>query len=81
MTWSPIWNLYLNRNPVSLRYLSATSFLSFGVFALSAYISRNETHSPLSPSTDEEEEEMNLWSQSLSDPQHKNYNTFSLNPK
>jgi hypothetical protein len=84
MTWSPIWNLHLNhsqmnRNPVSLKFPLATSFLSFGAYALFSYINHTDPVSPRSPST--EEEEMRSWSQNLSDPKHKNYNPFSLNGK
>lgn len=80
MTWSPLWNLRLKitpaLNPVYVKYLSATSFLSFGAYALFSYINHTESMSPPSPST--EEEEMRSWSQSLSDPNHKNFNPFIL---
>jgi len=86
MTWSPIWNLPLNHlpinrcNPVYLRFLSATSFLSFGAYALFSYINHTDQTSPRSPHITEEEE-MRSWSQSLADPNHKNYQPFSLNSK
>ena len=83
MTWSPIWNLHLNhlnRNPVSLKFLSATSFLSFGAYAFISYLNHTDPVTPRSPHITEEEE-MRSWSQSLADPNHKNYNPFSLNGK
>jgi len=83
MTWSPLWNLPPKitpaLNPVYVKYLSAGSFLSFGAYALFSYINHTEPMSPPSPHT--EEEEMRSWSQSLSDPNHKNYQPFSLNSK
>jgi len=74
MTWTPIWN---STSRVLIAPLIIPT-LSYGLyyFITLPLAEQGQNHKQVS-----EEEEMKRWSQSLSDPSHKNYNPFTFTSK
>jgi len=79
MTWFPIYQQILLNHQMTLKFLSATSFLSYGVYALLSYVETN--NKVLEEQEKLDQKEMNRWSATLCDPMSPNYNPFSLNGK
>ncbi len=78
MTWSPIWNV---ANKILIPPLAIPA-LSYGLFSFIVY--RNlgsHPQAPLVEDLEKDKKEMESWSENLSDPNHKNFNPFSLNSK
>lgn len=78
MTWSPLWNLPIVKPATLLVSVPLISLIT------SSYVGRLDFSGGGSGNSQEEiseEEEMRYWSQCLSDPNHKNFNPFSLNGK
>ena len=75
MTWNPLWN---TKNRVLIAPLIIPT-LSYGLYYFIT-LPRGARHAHGDKGISEEEE-MKRWSQSLSDPSHKNYNPFTFNQK
>ncbi len=78
MTWSPLWNLPIVKPATLLVSVPLISLIT------SSYVGRLDFSGGGSGNSQQEiseEEEMRSWSQNLSDPNHRNYQPFSLNSK
>ena len=75
MTWIPIFHHCQRSVIASTALISITSLSVYGVYR--SFLAVRERDSPPS-SHGAEEEEMNRWSSSLSDPSHENYNPFHI---
>ncbi len=73
MTWNPLWN-------TTSRVLIAPVVIPTLSYGLFYFITRSPTQADGDKGISEEEE-MKRWSQSLSDPSHKNYNPFTFTSK
>ena len=78
MTWFPIYQQILLNHQMTLSVLSATSFLSYGVYALLSYGGDNNRVFERLNQDEIDHKEMSRWSATLSDPMSPNYNPFSL---
>ena len=74
MTWTPLWNI-ANKQTCKFSIVPFMTGLSLA-FAYTYY-----TEDKLKNIQISEEEEMKRWSNTLSDPSHKNYNPFTFNQK
>jgi hypothetical protein len=78
MTWFPIYHQMHLNNQMPLKFLSATSFLLYGVYALFSHGGDNNRVFERLKQEEIDHKEMSRWSATLSDPMSPNYNPFSL---
>tara|TARA_R100000654_G_scaffold74540_1_gene109178 strand:+ start:3024 stop:3239 length:216 start_codon:yes stop_codon:yes gene_type:complete len=71
MTWNPFWN---TTNKVLIAPVVIPT-LSYGLYYFITHTQKPD-YNQIS-----EQEEMKRWSNTLSDPSHKNYNPFTFNQK